>query len=176
MALFIDGLTFTDFARTVQVPGYPFPVQLKPFQVLWWVSLTPPQQHQLPPGTPWLPALFDTGNNFTLSLREEHVKQAGPGLILAWSGSPLYVRDGSGIVRTVPRLLVDIWLHSNLPHLAGQPYPLRLGPLGVAYYPSTGAAKGPPLPLLGLAALWTGSLKLEIDCHPGGGIVRLHTP
>jgi hypothetical protein len=176
MTLFLNDLTFSDSRCEVVVPGWGMPLRLEPFQVLVWLSITAEGCEQLPAGTLRFPALLDGGHNHTFSCREEHLRQAGLSLPLPSGERPLQVRDASGVTRPVQRLLADIWLHSNMPELAERPYPLRLGPRGIACYASGGSVSGTHLPLLGLAALCAGSLTLKMQCHPNGGTVQVHVP
>src|SRR5207244_40893 len=108
----------------------------------------------LPAETPRLPALIDTGHNHNFSLREEHLLHSGlDSRDLEWRATPLRVRDVGGREWDVPRLLVDIWIHSNLPRLSHRPFPLRLGAVGAACYLTGGPVAGPSLPIVGLRAL-----------------------
>jgi hypothetical protein len=127
--------------------------------------------------TPRLPALLDIGHNHNFSLHEEHLRRSGiaPSDV-RWAAPPLIVRDAAGIERTVPRLLVDAWLHSNLRRYERRPYPLRLGAVGAACYPAAAPVRGPRLPLLGLRALCVGQVKLEMECNLTGGWVNVRVP
>jgi hypothetical protein len=176
MPMLLHGVTFSASARKVEEAVWPTPIPLKPYQILVWVSLAHPGIEHLPPETPRLPALLDTGHNHNLSLREEHLQHCALSPPLPWSSVPLQVRDASGAEWAIPRLLVDVWLHSNLPELADRPYPLRLGFRGVTCYPASGPVKGPHLPLLGLAALCAGSLTVEVRCTLAGGILNVTAP
>lgn len=176
MWLFLDAVPFLDSPLEVEAPWSPGRAQLKPFQVVIWVSLTHPEAETLPPDSPRLPALLDTGHNHHLSLRVDHLLASGLSAPVSWSDRPLRVRDAGGQDRDVPRLLVDVWIHSNRSELAEQPYRLRLGFGGAACYPASGPFQGPPLPLLGLAALCAGSLQVELQCCPTGGTLRVFVP
>ena len=176
MPVLWQTLTFSATPREVIDPGWVTPIRLKPFQILAWVSLTHRGLERLPPQTPRLPALLDTGHNHNLSLREEHLVPCGLTAPWPWSSSPLKVRDSSGVEREVPRLLVDIWLHADASQPNASPYPLRLGFRGAACYLTAGPVAGPHLPLLGLGALCAGSLTAEFQCNPSGGTVCLLIP
>jgi hypothetical protein len=119
---------------------------------------------------------LDTGHNHNFSLREQHLTHSGLETPWPWSGTPLKVRDSSGVEHEVPRVLMDAWLHADVPQPSVSAYPLRLGFRGAACYVATGPVPGPHLPLLGLAALCTGSLTAEFQCNPSGGTVRLFVP
>jgi hypothetical protein len=169
-------LTFSAEARSVADPSSGATVRLKPYQVLLWLSITHRGLSRLPVGTPRLPALLDTGHNHNLSLREEHLRSCGLETPWPWANTRLRVRDASGREREVPRLLVDVWLHADSPQGEESAYPLRFGFRGAACYPSNGAVPGPHLPLLGLAALCTGTIKLEFHCEPVGGRLLVYVP
>lgn len=176
MALFLDSLAFSADPQEISTAGRPVAIRLKPFQVLIWVSLTYRGVEQLPSATPRIPALLDPGHNHTFALGEQYLEQSGLMPPYPWSGQPLRVRDASGVERVVQRLYVDVWIHANVPEFADRPYPLRLATRGAAYYPKSGPVSGPPLPLLGMAALCEGSLTLHLRCHPAGGTVQIFVP
>ena len=89
---------------------------------------------------------------------------------------PLRVRGASAQEWDVPRLLLDLWLHSDLPRLAQRPFPLRLGVVGAACYLSDGPVPGPPLPIIGVRALCLASIAIELRCNPTGGTLNLRVP
>jgi hypothetical protein len=176
MRLFLKDLSFSSFPREIAVP-WSRPVWLKPFQLAIEVSITPRGLVRLPDNAIRLPALLDTGHNHNFSLREEHLAVSGLDFSeLEWLGSPLRVRDASGAEHEVPRLLVDVWLHSNLPRLANRPFPFRLGSVGASCYLRQGAVSGPFLPLLGLRALCLATTSVELRCDPSGGRLNLRLP
>jgi len=176
VALHWQPLTFSAAPRELHDPAWGEVIRLKPHQILLWVSLTQRGLERLPPATPRLPVLLDTGHNHNFSLREDHLVRSGLESPWPWSSIPLRVRDASGIEREVPRLLVDVWLYPDPPQLGQVAYPLRLGFRGAACYPATSAVSGPHLPLLGLAALCAGSVTVTMQCSPTGGTVRLSIP
>lgn len=169
-------LAFSAAPREVSEPIWGEIIHLKPHQILLWVSLTHRGLERLPPRTPRLPVLLDTGHNHNLSLREDYVLRSGLESPWPWSSVPLRVRDASGMEREVPRLLVDVWLHADALQSDDAAHPLRLGFRGAACYTVAGAVAGPHLPLLGLAALCAGSLTVELQCNPAGGTVRISIP
>jgi hypothetical protein len=176
VAFLWQSLAFSAAPRELSDPAWGEVVRLKPHQILLWVSLTHRGLERLPSATPRLPVLLDTGHNHNFSLREEHLVHSGLESPWPWSSVPLRVRDASGIEREVPRLLVDVWLHPDPPHLGTTAYPLRLGFRGAACYTATSAVSGPHLPLLGLAALCAGSLTVALQCSPTGGTVGISIP
>src|SRR6266851_6577255 len=48
-------------------------VEVWPLQPVVWISLTQAGLSELPPGTPRLLAVLDTGNNHNLAIKEEHL-------------------------------------------------------------------------------------------------------
>jgi hypothetical protein len=176
MRLFLKDSRFSAWPTELPVP-WSQPVWLKPYQIVLWVSLSNRGLGRPPDVVPRLPALLDTGHNHNLSLREEHLLASG--LVpheLEWRGVPLRVRDASFQEWDIPRLLVDVWIHSNLPRLARRPFPLRLGAVGAACYLEQGPVRGPFLPIVGLRALCVNSVALELGCQPSGGTVSLRVP
>lgn len=176
MRRFLHDLPFVDRPRDVPVRGL-LPVQVKPYQLAIWISLSPPNSLRLPVDAARLPALLDTGHNHNCSLRERHLLAAGfdpEGLI--WPAAPLRIRDAGGREMETPRVLVDVWIHSNLPRLANRPFPLRLGAVGAACYRTNGPLVGPPLPIIGMRALCLASVNLDLHCRPSGGTVNLRVP
>jgi hypothetical protein len=176
MLLFLDNVPFADHALEVEAPWATAPIRLKPFQTVVTISLTHPHAEAILPGAPRLPALVDTGNNHTLTLRTEHLLASGLTAPFSWGSQPLKVRDASGTEMAIQRLLVDVWLHSNRPELANHPYRVRLGARGAACYPTAGLLLGPPIPLLGLALFCAGSIELNMLCRPTGGVVKVFVP
>lgn len=176
MAVLWQSLAFSATPRELYDPAGGEVIRLKPHQILLWVSLTHRGLDRLPPATPRLPVLLDTGHNHNFSLREDHLVRSGLESPWPWSSVPLGVRDASGIEREVPRLLVDVWLHPDPPQPGAVAYPLRLGFRGAACYPTTSDVSGPHLPLLGLAALCAGYLTVALQCRPTGGTVRISIP
>jgi hypothetical protein len=176
VAVLWQSLAFSAAPRELSDPAWGEVIRLKPHQILLWVSLTHRGLDRLPPATPRLPVLLDTGHNHNLSLRQDHLMRSGLEAPWPWSTVPLRVRDASGVERDVPRLLVDVWLHGDGLQPNAAAYPLRLGFRGAACYTLAGAVAGPHLPLLGLAALCAGSLTVELQCHRAGGIVRISIP
>lgn len=176
MARLWQSLAFSAVPHELSDPDWGETIRLKPHQILLWVSLTHRGLERLPPATPRLPVLLDTGHNHNFSLHEKHLMHSGLESPWPWSSVPLRVRDASGIEREVPRLLVDVWLHPDPPYPSGGAYPLRLGFRGAACYTAATAVSGPHLPLLGLAALCTGSLTVALQCSPAGGTVHISIP
>ena len=176
MRSFLVDVPFYDHERAISVPRLG-PYKVKAYQLVTWISLTARGTEKLPAKAPRLLALLDTGSNHNFSVREEHLQIAG----VQWrdagpSARPLRVRDASSREWDVPRVHLDVWLHSNLPELARQPFPLRVGAVGGACYLTGGPVAGPPIPIIGIRALCTTSVDIEIRCEPTGGILNLRVP
>lgn len=174
MRLFLRDVEFSAEAREVDAPGSR-KFRLKPFQIPLWISVTPRGYAQLPPDAPKVLSLLDTGHNHNISLREDHLHWCALGFDQAALATvPLRVRDASGREWDVPRLQVDVWLHSNLERR--RPFPIRFGLVGAACYLAGGPVAGPPLPTLGVRSLCVASLSVELHCHSRGGRLNLRVP
>jgi hypothetical protein len=137
-------------------------VQVKPYQIVVWVSLTPADQVEWDARAPRLPAILDTGNNSNFSIRAGHLIRWA-GLRPEFLGSFRAIRERG---RTIPLYAADVWLHRNRPGRRevaadGPPFRLLIDE-GIAIYPD-GGSNDPRLPLLGLRALADNGLHLTID-------------
>jgi hypothetical protein len=148
-------------------------VQIKPQQIVVWVSLAEIEQGELVSGTPCFPAILDTGFSHNFGIREEHLIQ--------WAGlQPGYLRKLADVrVNNVAASLhqADIWLHRNRPGKRDEmrddrPFCLELNQ-GIVVFQS-GRPDAPRLPLLGLRGLKWARLRLSINC--GRRRVGLRTP
>ena len=137
-------------------------VTIRPYQIIVWVSLAPKGQTTLPPDTPRLPAILDTGHSHNFSIQEQHLARWA-----RFTPGALQVLTRTRVNRVlVPQLAADVWIH---PNQAGQrdrfsgARPLRLElPGGITVFPAESPA-GPRLPLLGLRALAWNRLHLILD-------------
>jgi hypothetical protein len=132
------------------------------FQVVVWVSVTPEDWTELPPGTPRLPAILDTGHSHNFSIPDRQLR--------LWAG---IVPPALPLLRNVrinrvnvPLRAASLWLHPNRSgqrdrFTASPPFRLQL-PRGIAIYPPDTPGE-PRLPLLGLRALVLNNLHLTID-------------
>jgi hypothetical protein len=66
MAGRLQSLAFSAAPREVSESVWGEIIRLKPHQILLWVSLTHRGLERLPPATPRLPVLLDTGHNHNL--------------------------------------------------------------------------------------------------------------
>src|SRR5437660_1174975 len=106
MAMLLNRLPFFDEETSVEMPEGR--VIVRAFQIVCWVSLTPPGITRLPVNSPRFPAVLDTGCNHNLVLREEHLNRwAGLELTALWYGSIRVNQE------PVPLLKAKLWLHPN---------------------------------------------------------------
>lgn len=137
-------------------------VVIRAYQIIVWVSLSPPTVLQLSPDTPRFPAVLDTGHNHNLSMQEEHLH--------GWAGVEAGSLTRRGEVRVgpyvLPLLTANVWLHRNK---RGErdifsrrpPFCLELAE-GIAIYPR-GMPTVARLPILGLRPLVGNNLHLSVD-------------
>jgi hypothetical protein len=136
-------------------------VEVKPYQILVFVSVTARNVDILPEGAARIPTILDTGNNHNFSIRQ--------GQLDRWiSGTPRQKGwvDIAGSI--IPRLAANVWIHPNQPGTAdpsGEPaYMLELEE-GIVVYP-TGSVNPARLPTLGLRALIRNGIKFTMDGVP----------
>jgi hypothetical protein len=154
------------FTPTIRVP-------VKGHQIITWVSITPGGPGQVGPSSARFPAILDTGNNFTYSIRESQLRQ--------WAGIDLRtlarIRSMRQRGRLLPVFWAVLWMHRNDPGqrdmFTNQP-PFRLElSSGIAIYPND-FPDAPRLPLLGLRALRENRLHLRVDAERR--LVSLRSP
>jgi hypothetical protein len=122
-------------------------VEIKPYQVVLWLSIAVRDMLEWDPRTPRFPALLDPGNNHNLSIREDQ--------LVRWAGIQPELLDEQRWLQDkgikVPLRAAAVWLHAD------EPYRLTMAE-GIAVYPQD----GPRLPLLGLRALTQNKLQALI--------------
>jgi hypothetical protein len=162
MTAILRQLPFFDQPSAVRVRGAP--VSVKAHQIIVWVSISAREVLALETNCPRFPAILDTGNTQTFSIRESHLRQwAGiQPAFLPWLG---FVRHAG---RDVPMHDARLWLHRNRPGQRdsfADATALRLDfEEGILVYPD-GAPAAPRLPLLGLRALTENRLHLKVDAE-----------
>jgi hypothetical protein len=158
----LDRLPYSDRSTTVGLPGRS--VDVKPSQIIVWVSITEIGHGELDAKALRLPVILDTGLSHNFAIREEH--------LAAWAGfERRYLRKLRDITiggRVVPLHEAEVWVHSNRvgerDRFADRPpFPLQIES-GIAVYPADSLG-APRLPLLGLRALQWSKLRLTIDCE-----------
>jgi hypothetical protein len=163
----VDDCPFFEGKQRVRAGGSD--VDLLPLQPVVWVSVTRAGLSELPPDTPQLLAVLDTGNNHNLAIKEEH--------LVDWANlfvDDLPKRAIQARVRSVrgedliPVYEADVWLH---PFPQGRDLPplnLEVGG-GIVCYRIAKAKKsrtlspGPRLPLLGGLAFRSLGLRVLLD-------------
>jgi hypothetical protein len=162
MTAILRNLPFYGQSSTVRV-GYET-VRVKAHQIIVWVSLTPASSPPPEPGCPRFPAILDTGNTHTFSIRESHLRR--------WAGiDPRFlVRLGATrhLGRMYPLHAARLWLHRNRPgerDTFAEPSPFLLQVRrGIVVAPDS-APVAWRLPLLGLRALEENRLHLKINAE-----------
>ncbi len=162
MTAILREMPFFDRPSVVRVGGVA--VRVKAHQIVAWVSLTPLENRELEPGCPRLPAIIDTGNTMTFSLKESQLRQ--------WAGIDARFLLRAGTTRhggrAVPMHAARLWLHGNQPgkrdSFANAPaHRLNLEE-GIVIYPDN-APLAPRLPLIGLRALEENRLHLKVNAE-----------
>jgi hypothetical protein len=133
-------------------------VEIKPFQIIVWVSFTSHDVQNLDANVPRLPAILDTGNNHNFALTETH--------LLRWAGihpaSLFELRKMREYGRKVPLHNAGLWLHTDK-----DPINLNVDE-GIAIY----TGDWPRLPTLGLRALTNNQLQTLIYGDTMNVIIR----
>jgi len=162
MTAIFRHLPFFAEPSTVRVRGAA--VRVKARQIIVWVSIGTADAAVLETGCPRFPAILDTGNTQTFSIRESHLRQ--------WAGIQPALLPRLRVIRhagrPVPMHDARVWLHQNRPgerdsFAAGPAFKLDIQE-GIAVYPDD-APSAPRLPLLGLLALEQNRLHLKVDAE-----------
>lgn len=154
-------LPYSDTPGSVAVGGELIPVLAH--QIIVWVSVTVKDASAFAPGTPRIPAIFDTGTNFGFAIPEAR--------LVRWCGlEPLQLEAlGSIFLSRQPLTChaADVWLHCNRrkrrdTFRTTPPLRLRLED-GIAVYPADTRLTVPRLPVLGLRAVDENGLRCTIN-------------
>ena len=182
-------LPVTQSSHRLALPGGSHAI-VRMHQIIVWISLSPPDLDELPPGASRFPAVVDTGCGYPLVLHQTHWTN--------WVGMERArlqrLPDGSVYRRPAKRYDADVWIFRNrpddysdiLPEL--KPFRLELDDTAgvtVSDVDETarfGIGEGirgtstpmPRLPLIGLPALELNHLILTVDA--GRRLVRLRQP
>jgi hypothetical protein len=180
---------FSDRTQSLTVLGTA--LKILPLEPVVWISLTSPDVPVLPEDAPRFPAVVDTGQASSLSIKQDHLARLTDSLALPVLGRPAALVYADGRRASLPRYQARVWLHGFHPDPARQPPPLRLptrdgiicyGPapreraasgwdwlwrlLGRAPSAAPTAAAvalGPHLPLLGARAFRPLGLTVQVD-------------
>lgn len=164
MQSLLKSLPFRERSFSVQVGNAR--VEIRPFQILVWLTICGKGDVAYDVRAPLIPAIFDAGFNGTFCIRDEHLR--------AWAGLDRRQFPVMGASRTNRGMGVihraNIWLHRNV---AETVEPARHGPFrlelhqGMLVFPASADAlqddPRPRLPLLGMQALHRNDLRLLID-------------
>jgi hypothetical protein len=157
-----NRLPYSDRRTTVRVRGRE--VDVKPPQIIFWVSITEIGHRALETTALRLPVILDTGLSHNFALTAEHLSQ--------WAGfDQRFLRKLRDIAiggQAVPLHEADVLVHVNYPGERDRfadraPFPLQIES-GIAVYPAK-FQSAPQLPLLGLRALQWSNLRVTIDCE-----------
>ena len=121
--------------------------EVRPYQIIVWVSITNLKVVDLPEDALRIPAILDTGNNHNFAIRERHLERWAT-IMLPRKG---WIEVGGYFV---PLRAANIWIHPNQPETAEpspqSPFLLKLEE-GIAVYPPH-TPNPARLPILGLRA------------------------
>ncbi len=154
--LFIDRLPFRRWTDSTQSPPLTHWTIVVPVVLTDATILNPPATGA---ATDWV---LDTGNRAEAFAWRQHLIDAGLDPDLDRMPLPIVIRTVMGRV-TVPVRYASLWLVSNVPGLRANPYRMTLH----RGLPFTDAASRPDpefqRPLIGIRALRSAGLKVEID-------------
>jgi hypothetical protein len=133
-------------------------VEVKPYQIIVLVSVTPEDLRELPHDAPRIPVVLDTGHNHNFAIRRAQFERWVQ-LVLPRIGQI----EVCGSI--IPLVTANLWIHPNREGTieASEASPLMLElKEGVATYPPI-VSNPARLPTLGLRAIIRNGLKLTID-------------
>jgi hypothetical protein len=102
------------------------PLKVLPLEPVVWISLTSPEVTALPEDAPRFPAVVDTGQAGSLSIKQEHLDKLVDLAALPVLGAPAALIYADGRRASLPRYQARVWLHGFRPDPTRQPRPLRL--------------------------------------------------
>ncbi|HKI21746.1 MAG TPA: hypothetical protein VKA15_27895, partial [Isosphaeraceae bacterium] len=109
MPFILRRLPYSDRRTTVLVRGRQ--IEVKPTQIIVWVSITGFREQSLDRNAPRFPAILDTGLTHNFAIKEELLSQ--------WAGiDPRYLtklHDISIHGQVLPLHEAEVWLHPNQP-------------------------------------------------------------
>src|SRR5947199_7419472 len=86
-------------------------VNIKPYQIILWVSVTTRRILELPPGAPRFPVILDTAHNHNFSIQSNHLEQ--------WAGVQAAALPPRHRIRERGRHaslhVANLWIHRNRP-------------------------------------------------------------
>ncbi len=157
MPLFIDRLPFHFWEDRTRTPPLAY------WTIVLPIVLAEPNLLALPPGSIPRDWALDTGNRGEGYAWRHHLIQAGLDPAQNRLANPVAITAVVGGKTSVPARQADLWLVSNVPALANQPYriPLQRG----LPFQDVPTIPDPEFnrPLIGIRALRRGGLRVEID-------------
>jgi len=161
VATIVENLPFRPYETKIRIPGAEAEETVLHRQIIVWVTFTKPDQLELPLAPLRFPAVLDPvfNESFLLTRRQLRAWARMEEKDLPAADVPnLRVYD-----RIVSPRCANLWLHRNEPYerddLFDDPYPLEID-AGVIISPDE---QRPRLPLLGLRAIESSSLRVTID-------------
>jgi len=156
MPLFIDRLPFQCWTDASRSPPLPY------WNVVLPVVVSEPSLVSAPSGLLAQDWIMDTGNSGEAFAWRHHLTLAGINPDLGRMAKPMTIVTVAGKV-TVPVRDVDLWLVSNLPGQPQAPYRIVLH-RGLPFYDSS-KVPDPHFqrPLIGIRALRSAGLRVDID-------------
>ncbi len=160
MANVIRQLPFRPYTSVLRIPRRGDEIDVRPWQIILWVSVSRPGLTELPPSYPCFPTVLDIGLNESFVITKEQLAE--------WVGleaedfDPLHeLRLYGNRVRARD---ADLWIHRNLPFSREQlldvpPFHVEID-AGILVSP---LPNRPRLPLLGLRAIESARLQLLVD-------------
>jgi hypothetical protein len=138
-------------------------VDVKPYQIIVWISILTDDFEQWHSGAPRVPAILDTGNNHNFAITEQQ--------LVHWAGIHSTALAEVGHAREAGRRVklcdATVWLHG------GDNQPMKLTVAGgVAVYEGS----WPRLPILGLRALTNSNLQVLIYGDTKRAVLRTPPP
>ncbi len=139
------------------------PARVKPYQIIFWISITESARTRLDPTVPRFPAILDTGHSHNLSIRQRH--------LLEWAKVNPVLLPSLGNIRVsgeqVTLFEANFWIHPNQFGKRDEFSPKAAVSLdidgGIAVFPDK-LLNAPRLPLIGLRSLVQARFKLSLDC------------
>ncbi len=161
MATIVENLPFRPYETTIKIPGSDAEETVLHRQIIVWLTLTTPDQFELPSVSLRFPAVLDPAFNESFIITQAQLR--------AWAEIEANELPAAEVpnVRVYDHIVTpryaNLWLHRNVPYerdeLLDDPHPLEID-AGVIISPED---QRPRLPLLGLRAIEASRLRVIID-------------
>lgn len=150
------------FSNKTRLPLGNEEIEVKPYQIIVWLSLATPAFSDWAESMPRFPAILDLGNNHNLAITTQQLQ--------SWTGivaDALPLRKRIRIEGRIARLRESVvWLHTGI-----DPFRLSMDK-GIAVVDDS----WPRLPILGLRALTASKLRLHVYGDTMQAIIRTPPP